>query len=118
MLIGPWTHTGYMNPIGEMNFGFASTAAFINMQIDLVSFQVRWFDHWLKGKDTGMLREAPIKLFIMGANVWRDEQEWPLARAVNTNYFLHSQGKANTLNGDGLLSTEAPDAEASDHYET
>ncbi len=117
LLIGPWTHTGYMNPIGEMNFGFASTAAFINMQTDLVSFQVRWFDHWLKGKDTGMLREAPIKLFIMGANVWRDEQEWPLARAINTNYYLHSQGKANTLNGDGLLSTEAPAAEPSDHYD-
>jgi putative CocE/NonD family hydrolase len=117
LLIGPWSHSGYTNPIGEMNFGFGSTAAFINLQTDLVSFQLRWFDHWLKGKDTGMLREAPIKLFVMGANVWRDEQEWPLARAVNTNYYLHSQGKANTLTGDGLLSTEAPAAEPCDHYD-
>ena len=75
------------NPIGEMNFGFGSTAGLIDLQIDFVSMQVRWFDHWLKGVDTGMLREAPIKLFVMGANAWRDEQEWPLARAVDTPYL-------------------------------
>jgi len=37
--------------------------------------QLRWFDHWLKGLDSGMLAEAPIRLFVMGANIWRDEQE-------------------------------------------
>jgi putative CocE/NonD family hydrolase len=117
LLIGPWTHSGYTNPIGELNFGFASSAAFIDLQIDLVSLQVRWFDHWLKGKDTGMLREAPIKLFVMGANVWRDEQEWPLARAVETRYYLHSGGQANSARGNGLLSTEAPGAESPDQYD-
>jgi len=116
LLIGPWYHSGQMNPIGEMNFGFAATAAFIDMQIDAMSLQVRWFDHWLKGVDTGMMNEAPIKLFVMGANVWRDEQEWPLARAVSTRYYLHSHGRANTLNGDGLLNTETPAAEAVDQF--
>jgi len=116
LLIGPWSHGSATNPIGEVNFGFASSAAFIDLQIDFMSLQLRWFDHWLKGKDTGMLREAPIKLFVMGANVWRDEQEWPLARAVETRYYLHSNGHANTLHGDGLLSTERPDNEVSDHY--
>ncbi len=116
LLIGPWSHGSATNPIGEINFGFAASAAFIDLQIDFMSLQLRWFDHWLKGKDTGMLREAPIKLFVMGANVWRDEQEWPLARAVETRYYLHSNGHANTLHGDGLLSTERPDNEVSDHY--
>lgn len=116
LLIGPWSHTTYGNPVGEMNFGFASTAAFIDLQVDLVSLQVRWFDHFLKGIDTGMLKEAPIKLFVMGANVWRDEQEWPLARAVNTPYYLHSNGHANTLNGDGMLSTNKPQGETADTY--
>ncbi|MDQ6660389.1 MAG: CocE/NonD family hydrolase [Chloroflexota bacterium] len=116
LLIGPWTHGGLINPIGEMNFGFASTAALIDLQIDFVSLQVRWFDHWLKGIDTGMLQEAPIKLFVMGANVWRDEQEWPLARAVNTRYYLHSKGQANSLHGNGTLSTETPANESSDSY--
>jgi putative CocE/NonD family hydrolase len=116
LLIGPWTHGSYTNAVGEFNFGFGASAAFIDLQIDFVSLQVRWFDHWLKGIDTGMLREAPIKLFVMGANVWRDEQEWPLARAVDTRYYLHSDGHANTLGGDGMLSTDAPGAEPSDQY--
>lgn len=116
LLIGPWVHGGMMNPIGEANFGFAATAALIDLQIDAMSLQVRWFDHWLKGIDTGMMKESPIKLFVMGANIWRDEQEWPLARAVNTRYYLHSHGRANTLNGDGLLSTETPADEAVDQF--
>jgi putative CocE/NonD family hydrolase len=116
LLIGPWTHIGNFNPIGELNFGFGATAAFIDLQMDAVSMQLRWFDHWLKGVDTGMLNEAPIKLFVMGANVWRDEQEWPLARAVETRYYLHSEGHANTLNGDGVLSATVPEVEPADHY--
>jgi putative CocE/NonD family hydrolase len=116
LLIGPWSHGGQMNPIGELNFGFGASTAFIDLQMDFMSLQVRWFDHWLKGIDTGMLREAPIKLFVMGANVWRDEQEWPLARAVETRYYLHSHGHANSFNGDGSLDTHAPGAEPSDQY--
>src|SRR6266487_2568977 len=117
LLIGPWAHGVFTNPIGEMNFGFGSSAAYIDLQVDLTSLQVRWFDHWLKGIDTGMLREAPIKLFVMGANVWRDEQEWPLARAVDTRYYLHSGGQANSLRGNGLLSTESPGSESPDQYD-
>jgi putative CocE/NonD family hydrolase len=116
LLIGPWAHGVLTNPIGEMDFGFASSAALIDLRIDFVSLQVRWFDTFLKGIDTGILNEAPIKLFVMGANVWRDENEWPLARAVETRYYLHSQGHANTLNGDGELSTRVPETEPSDAY--
>ena len=119
LVIGPWTHGHVTNPIGELNFGFGSSAAFIDLQIDFTSLQVRWFDHWLKGIDTGMLKEAPINLFVMGANAWRDEQEWPLARAVNTRYYLHSNGGANSLHGNGYLTTDLPDRDesASDKYD-
>ena len=41
----------------------------------------------------GLLAEAPIRLFVMGANVWRDEQQWPLARAVDTRFYLHAGGE-------------------------
>jgi putative CocE/NonD family hydrolase len=116
LLIGPWAHGVFTNPIGELDFGFASSAALIDLRIDFVSLQLRWFDTFLKGIDTGMLNEAPIKLFVMGANVWRDEQEWPLARAVEMRYYLHSQGHANTLHGDGELSTDVPEAEPTDAY--
>ncbi len=108
LLIGPWTHGGTSNPIGERNFGFGAQAGLIDLRMDFGSLQLRWFDHWLKGADTGMMAEAPIKLFVMGANVWRDEQEWPLARAVDTPWYLHT---------DGGLSPERPASETPDRYD-
>ncbi|RAQ95371.1 CocE/NonD family hydrolase [Thermogemmatispora tikiterensis] len=116
LLIGPWAHTSQGTLVGEQTFGFASTTAFINLQQDFMTYQLRWFDYWLKGIENGILQEAPIKIFVMGANIWRDEQEWPLARAVETRYYLHSQGHANTLHGDGTLSTEPPEDESADRY--
>lgn len=107
MLIGPWAHVNYGNVVGEMDFGFASNMSFINIQTDLTGLTQRWFDCWLKGIDNGILNEPPVKLFIMGANLWRDEHEWPLARTSYTPYYLH---------GGGLLSTDAPEDEAPDHF--
>jgi hypothetical protein len=52
----------------------------------------------------------------MGANEWRNESDWPLPRAREERYFLHSMGKANSAKGDGTLSSSAPRAEASDRY--
>jgi putative CocE/NonD family hydrolase len=107
LLIGPWTHTDNATPVGELNFGFGSQLSFIGLQTDFARLQLRWFDHWLKNLDTGMLAEPPIRLFVMGANVWRDEQEWPLARAVPTPFYLRA---------DGALSTSLPASEAPDRY--
>jgi putative CocE/NonD family hydrolase len=118
LLIGPWSHGGSgMGTIGEEYFGFGASLAFIDLKIDFMSLQLRWFDRWLKGIENGIDKEAPIKLFVMGENVWRDEQEWPLARAVETRYYLHSAGQANTLNGDGSLSTIPPADEPTDQYQ-
>jgi len=55
--------------------------------IDVV---LRWYDHWLKGLDTGIMKEPPIKLFLMGANRWRYENEWPIARTQRTEYYLRT----------------------------
>jgi putative CocE/NonD family hydrolase len=107
LVIGPWTHVDTRVPVGELNFGFGSQASFINLQYDMERLQLRWFDHWLKGVDTGMLSEPPIKLFVMGANVWRDETEWPLQRAAPTRYYLRAGGE---------LSTHPPGTEAPDRY--
>jgi putative CocE/NonD family hydrolase len=107
LLIGPWSHGRHTNPIGELNFGFGSQITFIDLQADFARVQLRWFDHWLKGIDTGIMAEAPIRLFVMGANVWRDEQEWPLARARETPFYLRAGAE---------LSTEPPGAESPDRY--
>jgi len=107
LVIGPWSHLRYQNPIGELNFGFGAQLGFINLQADFGRLQMRWFDHWLKGIDTGMLAEAPIRLFVMGANVWRDEQAWPLERARDTPFYLRTNGE---------LSSDPPGAESPDKY--
>jgi putative CocE/NonD family hydrolase len=108
LLIAPWTHGNGGAPIGQRNFGFGSQAGLLDLQMDLGSLQRRWFDHWLKGIDTGMMAEPPIRIFVMGANVWRDEWEWPLARAVNTPWYLRAGGG---------LSREEPGVEAPDRYD-
>jgi uncharacterized protein len=102
-------HAGFGPIIGEVDFGkesvFSEDAA-----------TLRWYDYLLKGIDNGMGSEKPVKLFVMGKNVWREEEGWPLARAHETRYHLHSSGKANTLRGDGSLRPEAPATEMADHY--
>lgn len=57
---------------------------------------IRWFDYWLKGKDTGIVDEPPIKMFVMGINKWKFESEWPLARTQWTKYYLKPQGELST----------------------
>ena len=76
----------------------------------------RWFDYWLKGIASGIMEEPPVRLFIMGENKWREEHEWPLARAVHTDYYFHSGGRANTPFGDGVLSPEPAAMEQPDSY--
>ncbi len=107
LLIGPWSHVSYTNVVGEMDFGYTSAMAFINAQFDLTALTQRWFDYWLKGIDNGILKEPPIKLFVMGDNLWRDEHEWPLARTQYTPFYVHRHG---------ALSTQLPDDEPADHY--
>jgi putative CocE/NonD family hydrolase len=116
LIIGPWSHGAAGEQQGEQNYGFRANAALINGQIDLMSLQLLWFDRWLRDVPNGIESGPPVKIFVMGDNVWRDELEWPLRRADATAYYLHSGGSANSLAGDGVLSTDAPASEPADRY--
>ena len=109
LVIIPGGHAGFDRKVGEVDFGKDSV-------VDLDGVGYRWFDHVLKGIDNGVDREKPVRIFVMGRNAWRDEDEWPLSRAQETRYFLHSGGKANSRDGDGSLATAVPDREPSDNY--
>lgn len=113
LVMGPWAHLlPYSIPTskgtGEIDFGPEA-------KVELHAIQLRWFDHFLKGRTNGVLEEPPIRLFVMGDNRWRDENEWPLARTRFTKVFLRSGGHANSVRGDGALSFEAAAGDA-DHY--
>ncbi len=113
LVIGPWVHgTDFGSRIGEWDSGFKSQGSTFGVE----AMQLRWFDHWLKGMDNGAEKGAPVMLYVMGENRWREEKEWPLARALSTKYYLRSGGHANTRNGDGFLSVEAPAEERPDAY--
>ena len=75
---------------------------------------LRWYDHWLKGNDTGLMEEPPVNLFVRGLERYRREGEWPLARAEHRSLYLHAgpSGAVQSLN-DGRLSFEPPQAEDS-----
>ena len=102
-------HAGLTPKIGDIEFGKDSVT-------DLTALTLRWYDYLLKDVDSGISREKPVKIFVMGKNIWREEDSWPLARTRETRYYLHSAGKANTLGGDGTLSTTPPAIEAPDQY--
>jgi putative CocE/NonD family hydrolase len=114
LLMGPWGHLlPYAVPTskgtGDIDFGPEA-------MIELHAIQCRWFDRVLKGIDNGVMEEPPIRLFVMGENRWRDENEWPLARARYTRVYLRSGGRANSLRGDGALAFDVPGNEPADRF--
>ncbi len=110
LLMGPWPHAvNSTTKLGDVEFGPSA-------KIDLEATQVRFFDRWLKGTDNGVGKDPPVRIFVMGENAWRDEDEWPLARTRWTKYYLHSGGRANSLYGDGTLSSAEPGPEKPDGY--
>jgi putative CocE/NonD family hydrolase len=98
VVMDPGAHKG----IDYVNGNFGPQA-----RLDHRALQLRWFDHYLKGVNNGVDTEPPLDLFIMGDNTWRREREWPLARTVWTDFYLHAGG---------VLSTTAPGQEKSDEY--
>ena len=97
LLIGPWSHGVYTSIFPERNYGLMASSD----AIDLVGVQLCWYNHWLKGEDNGVEQDKPVKLFVMGLDQWREEDDWPLPDTQFRPYYLHSAGHANTATGMG-----------------
>ncbi len=112
LIIGPWSHGVWHGAFRERDFGLlASTDA-----IDLTGLHLRWFDYWLKEAENGLEAELPVQIFVMGADQWYAEADWPLPNTAYRRLYLHSDGQANSRNGDGTLSWQAPGSETPDSY--
>ena len=104
LTLGPWEHSDTASRIAaNRDFG---PAAIIDLQRDYL----RWFDHWLKGMDNGVMQEPLVSMFVMGANQWIHGPTYPLPETRFEKLYLSSGGHANTSKGDGKLSFHAPDA--------
>ncbi len=111
LIIGPWVHGGQTsNVAGEVEFG-------PDAALDLLGLRLRWYDRWLRpaaAKAAPADDDPPVRIYVMGTGddrrspagrlrhggSWRAEREWPLARAVPTELFLHA---------DGTLQSAAPE---------
>jgi len=107
LFMGPWSHLlPYSQPTsgGTGDIDFGPEAAFPVLQM-----QLEWFDHYVRDGGSSLPR-PPVTLFVMGDNVWREEDEWPLKRAEATSWYLRSNGDANGADGGGLLDREPSEA--------
>jgi putative CocE/NonD family hydrolase len=112
LIIGPWDHLNYTGIYPDRKFGLMADALFA----DLTGAHRQFFDRWLRGRADALAGSAPVRIFVMGIDQWRDEPDWPLPDTSYTEYFLHSSGRANTADGDGELRPQAPADGRADTY--
>ena len=113
LVIGPWGH-GHGADLGvfpDRSFGPGGSV----QAAAITQAHLRFFDRWVRGRtdvDTG----ARVRIFVMGPDQWRDEDDWPLPDTRYEDYFLHSAGRANSSEGDGRLHRSPADADVSDSF--
>ena len=114
-VIAPTLHCGYRRAtentiVGERSMGDA--------RLNYEELTYAWFDHFLKGENNGILEKMPrVRYYTMGLNKWQSSDTWPPRGAQPLSFFLSSGGKANTLNGDGILSDTSPANDTPDKFE-
>jgi putative CocE/NonD family hydrolase len=95
LIIGAWTHLPWGRKVGEIDYGQEAISPVDKMQL-------QWFDYFLKGQETELLKNPPMYLFQMGSNQWRYLEKFP--RENQQIYYLASQGLANLREDEGKLS--------------
>jgi hypothetical protein len=113
-IIAPTLHCSYKRAtedtiVGERSMGDA--------RLDYDALTYGWFDYFLKGEKNQFLEKTPkVRYFTMGMNKWQTSYTWPPEGAHSLTFFLGSGGKANSLNGDGVLSASAPATDIPDTF--
>lgn len=112
LVIGPWAHSdgADLGTFPDRSFGLAGSIK----NAGVTGEHLRFFDRWVRG-----LPDVPgdrVRIFVMGADRWRDEPDWPLPDTRYTDFFLDGNGRANTSAGDGVLTRETALAEAADTF--
>ena len=114
-VIAPTLHCAYRRAtentiVGERSMGDA--------RLDYDELTWGWFDRFLKGENNGFLEKTPrVRYFTMGINKWQTSDTWPPKGATPLTFYLSSDGKANSLNGDGVLVSNAPASDAPDKFD-
>jgi putative CocE/NonD family hydrolase len=111
LLIQIGGHAGFGKHIGDIDFG-DEAVKFPSTEVLLA-----WYDYLFKGAQNEFSDPTkPVHVFVMGENAYHTESDWPVPENKVTRYFLHSDGAANSLRGDGGLSMTAPKKETPDKF--
>lgn len=113
-VIAPTLHCSYTRAtentvVGERSMGDA--------RLDYNALTYGWFDYFLKGEKNDVLKMPKVRYFTMGSNKWQSAESFPPAGASPVTFYLSSNGKANTLNGDGKLVSTPPAKDQPDGFE-
>ncbi|MFC2158345.1 CocE/NonD family hydrolase [Acidobacteriota bacterium] len=109
VIISPVRHCAFGRETGETVVGerYIGDARY---NYDKLTYD--WFDYWLKGKKNSVLKKTPkFQYYTMGSNKWQFSETWPPPQAEMTTFYLNSEGKANSVSGDGALSRIVPGTE-------
>ncbi len=113
-VIAPTLHCSYTRAtentvVGERSVGDA--------RYDYAELTYDWFDHFLKGEHNGLLDTLPkVRYYTMGINKWQTSDSWPPRGAEPVTFYLSSGGRANTLDGDGVLTPKPPAVDRPDAF--
>ena len=117
LIIGPWSHADGtdLGTYPDRSFGLASSIK----AAGVTEAHLQFFDRWVRGRTDIPDETARVRIFVMGVDQWRDETDWPLPDTRYADFFLAGDGRANTADGDGVLTPEATPVEAADtfHYD-
>ncbi len=103
LVIGPWGHTGWENSkVGAVDFGASSV-------LGMGPMVSRFLDRYARGRTDQTL--PAVRVFLMGANEWREYPSWPAPGTRSVSYYFRGAGRANGSEGDGLLAAERPRAD-------
>ena len=112
LLIGPWDHECSADKLGRAGLMPVPASAFAHRWDHYAAF----FDRYLMGLDNGFGARGPIHYFTLGADRWRDAEDWPLPGTDFQSWYLHGKGRAITADGEGTLSREPPGEESHDSF--
>jgi len=111
IVIGPWEHLGWGRPDSPVSPRLKAIGPVANSPVN--ELMLAWFDHFLKGKDSGVITGPRVDYFEMGENKWHSSAEWPLRDTQYQKWYLASGGHAASVMGDGVLTMTHPGT--SDH---
>ncbi|GHH27744.1 CocE/NonD family hydrolase [Lentzea cavernae] len=114
LVIGPWAHPdgADLGTFPDRSFGLAGSIK----AADVTGEHLRFFDRWVRGRTDVPDDTHRVRIFVMGVDQWRDEEDWPLPGTRYTDLFLGGNGRANTVAGDGVLTRDAVREETADTF--